>query len=148
MKTWASKESAEQDRQAGAIKIAELEHATQGRVYIQIKCNLTTLRRALAAKPMAEIISLIAEYDYPKTNREIRAELMRNLNDLIAKNHVDHASAIRGAMDGGRYRSPKDYTAQIAAAKQAIVYFDAANPDILAAIEKERQENIDHHFWD
>lgn len=148
MKTWTSREAAEQDRQDGAQHIAEIEHVTLGRVYIQIKCSLDILRKALANKPMPEIKQLIAEYDYPKTDREIRAELVDNLNSLIAQDHDDHEARIERAMQTGIAPNVKDYTAQIATAKQKLADFDAAHPAILAAIEKEHQENIDRHFWD
>jgi hypothetical protein len=63
----------------GVQKIAEIEHATEGRCFIRIKCAVATLRVALAGKPMAEIKSLIAEHPphTPAQDAARREEILR-----------------------------------------------------------------------
>ena len=76
MKTWESREAAIADRQEGAVCVIEIEHATQGRVYIQGRAPMASLAAALNRKPMLDIIRLVSEYSFPATPE-------------VAENHCD-----------------------------------------------------------
>lgn len=71
MRTWTSKESAEKERQDGAVNIIAIDHATQGRVYIQSRSTMAVLQAALDRKPIPEIVKLVAEYPLPAPTPEV-----------------------------------------------------------------------------
>jgi len=45
------------------VSIIQIEHATEGLVYICAKCSLAQLESALRRKPMAEIVRVVAACD-------------------------------------------------------------------------------------
>ncbi len=55
--------------------IIEIDHATAGRAYIQAKCNIDTLRKALSSKPMPEIVRVIASHDVRPVAQAPKVEL-------------------------------------------------------------------------
>jgi hypothetical protein len=60
MQTYKTIQIARSAAADGAVQIVEIEHATEGRCYIVAKCSIEYLRKALAAKPMAEVVEVIA----------------------------------------------------------------------------------------
>jgi len=48
---------------AAAAAIIEIDHATQGRCYIVAKCGADALGKALVARPMPAILSVIGDHD-------------------------------------------------------------------------------------
>jgi hypothetical protein len=76
--------------------IAEIEHATEGRVFICVKAPLQLLKTALRHKPMPEIVRIIAEYK-TKSDKQIQAEHDNHLSTECNCNrcsiHVDGHTA-------------------------------------------------------
>ncbi len=74
MNTYETVGDARQGRTWDSMQIIEIEHATEGTCYINSKYDLETLQRALAAKPMPEILRLVRTVVDYRAEREEEVE--------------------------------------------------------------------------
>ena len=83
----------------------------------------------------------------PNILRSRRERLVDEINYLGDAAHEDHVASIERASATGVYRKPADNSAALEKARAALADFDAAHPEIVAAIEQERQESIERNMW-
>lgn len=118
---------------------------------VDTKCNgangkrdrvaLTAEHRAIYHRACAEAAAAAASLPANQHRR-----LLATLADALAAQAEDREDAVEAAVQTGIMRPIKDRTAEIAAARAALVAFEAANPGIaaeaLAADEARREDNI------
>lgn len=61
-----------------AVAIIEIDHATEGRCFIGCRASINVMRRALADRPMPEIVRLIASHT-TRTPENIKADRQHDL---------------------------------------------------------------------
>lgn len=63
MQTYQTIEDAQEAATSSIYVIAEIDHAVEGRCYILCRCSVEGLVKALAAKPMPEIIRVVRGHE-------------------------------------------------------------------------------------
>jgi hypothetical protein len=115
-----------------------------GRTYTHRIGNVGILAEELPA-----IESALAQANHeaaqsPAGLREQRLTLVAKIAGALDETEAARERAYNRDIGGiPSYDSPK-----YRAAKQALAEFDAAHPEIKAALERERQESIKRHMWD
>jgi hypothetical protein len=80
--------------------------------------------------------------------RSLRDRLAREVGYALDEEHEMHQRGVERAMQGSPYRVNDDALAQkVADARKALAEFDAAHPEIIAAIRKEKEEELERNRW-
>ena len=87
-------------------------------------------------------------HNSPEALRSRRDSLSINLSSLLDAEHAAYTAKIEHISEHGfTPKSNRDFSAEIAAAKQALADFDAAHPEIIAAIVAEKEESSRRNMW-
>lgn len=111
------------------------------------------LTTAEAEQIITELAALQAVIDATIAPVAAISNLRNERRDLIAQHaglcdeqtyQFERAHALQ---DANAWHIKASYDTQIATAEQSIVDFDAAHPEVLAAIEAERAESVERNRW-
>ena len=108
---------------------------------------------ALDAPAAAAIAAAQADIDATPERRLEAAVAERDvlsaaLGGLLDTHAGQRRRAIERASADGIYREPRDLSAEIAAAREALAAYDREHPEALAEIERAEEERIAAHMWD
>jgi hypothetical protein len=150
MTTHTTLEAAQAAAQAAAAErqrtlyVLEIEHATEGRVYVVALVPAATLRRHLPAG----IVRIVAEHGAvcrPRTLRERRHDIVAGIKDELDR--IDDARERAYERDTGMGGIPSYDNPQVEALRAELAAFDREHPEVLAEIQAERREAAERARW-
>lgn len=89
---------------------------------------------------------LLPDYQL-RSDRRVRKSLVQSLNGAYADRDAEY-ERLYAREDERAYAVKYAPNVSIEAARQALAAFDAAHPEVLAAIEADRKETVERHMWD